>query len=712
MKLPLILAGPILRRVESTRVIIWLATSQPVELKGHLFKIEKKDRVPTNSSLIKETAYNGYTYEKLDCQPNMTSAQLGENLYIYLLEFLSEDTPFPLNTFIGYNLFLDQGNRIYDLKDLGLLDTDHPFGIVYKPFVLPTFIIKKGGTSQFLYGSCRKLHGKGRDALAGSEKIVFKTACDLETRPHALFLMGDQIYADDVAGPILPFLMKLGNHLMGHKQKEELSSLESRLSFPPFNQAINKLYGRQYIATEFAKFTSNHASNHLITFGEYAAMYLMSWSPALWELFFKEGGFQPFNQMKAANNIYTVFPADEPHFIKNYKTENKVLKKTYKNELKNLSNFSKGVASVQRLLANVPTYMIFDDHDLTDDWNLSPDWTHNVRRSRLGRHIIANGLTAYWAFQGWGNSPEDFPLNFIRTIESYLSTTEIPSSSHRKWLSQMWTFSDWMFVAPTEPKALFLDTRTMRGYDPFPEPVQVGTLSREVPSSAELIGDAGWKKTNHVLFKGGWKKQEPLLIISATPLYGIHLVENFISEYIYPLRSIGLPVESSFDIEAWKDSGKGFSRFLEHLETWDPEPCFILSGDVHYAFAARSAITFPSGQSKTYYQLTSSPLKNRSFKGALGFFLQHAVKLSAIKNRQLSKSRVDDNNGRLTAMRQLVHDPTSVKWREHTHYHFTQNGQIIETKNNIGLLSIRSDRSDSSVADWKNTLYDGHSLQK
>jgi hypothetical protein len=195
MKLPLLLSGPILRRVEPTRVIVWLATSQPVQLKGHLFKIEEEGRSPTDPSDKKKT-YDGYTYERLECQTNMSSAQLGEKLFIHLVEFSSTTSHFPINTFIGYNLFFDQGYRIINLKDLGLLNLNHPHTIVYKPFVLPTFIIRKGETSHFLYGSCRKLHGKGEDALAGSDTLVNKMAADLDSRPQALFLLGDQIYAD------------------------------------------------------------------------------------------------------------------------------------------------------------------------------------------------------------------------------------------------------------------------------------------------------------------------------------------------------------------------------------------------------------------------------------------------------------------------------------------------------------------------------------
>ena len=44
------------------------------------------------------------------------------------------------------------------------------------------------------------------------------------------------------------------------------------------------------------------------------------------------------------------------------------------------AEFRKNLPKVQRALANVPTYMILDDHDVTDDYFLNPVW----RRPRPG----------------------------------------------------------------------------------------------------------------------------------------------------------------------------------------------------------------------------------------------------------------------------------------------------------------------------------------
>ena len=78
-------------------------------------------------------------------------------------------------------------------------------------------------------------------------------------------------------------------------------------------------------------------------------------------------------------------------------------------QLRNIKKFALGQAKVRRALANVPTYMIFDDHDVTDDWNLNPEWCKRVfaadavRKQPLGRQIVRNALASYALFQDWGN---------------------------------------------------------------------------------------------------------------------------------------------------------------------------------------------------------------------------------------------------------------------------------------------------------------------
>ena len=65
----------------------------------------------------------------------------------------------------------------------------------------------------------------------------------------------------------------------------------------------------------------------------------------------------------------------------------------------------------RRVLAHLPSFMIFDDHEVTDDWNADPGWlqmVHSERdRLKLWPHTITDALCAYWMYQGWGNlAPE------------------------------------------------------------------------------------------------------------------------------------------------------------------------------------------------------------------------------------------------------------------------------------------------------------------
>jgi hypothetical protein len=73
---------------------------------------------------------------------------------------------------------------------------------------------------------------------------------------------------------------------------------------------------------------------------------------------------------------------------------------------------------VRWLLSCVPSFMIFDDHDVIDDWNISEDWRVERLRSPGWRRLLTSGLLSYWIYQGagnldprqWGTDPRMRPL--------------------------------------------------------------------------------------------------------------------------------------------------------------------------------------------------------------------------------------------------------------------------------------------------------------
>jgi hypothetical protein len=63
--------------------------------------------------------------------------------------------------------------------------------------------------------------------------------------------------------------------------------------------------------------------------------------------------------------------------------------------------------AVRWLLSTLPTAMIFDDHDVHDDWNTSKDWVEDIRAHGWWDERIVGGFMSYWVYQHLGNLPPE-----------------------------------------------------------------------------------------------------------------------------------------------------------------------------------------------------------------------------------------------------------------------------------------------------------------
>lgn len=55
------------------------------------------------------------------------------------------------------------------------------------------------------------------------------------------------------------------------------------------------------------------------------------------------------------------------------------------------------------LLSTLPSCMIFDDHDIRDDWNTSWSWHEEMGRTTWWHERLMGGLSSYWVYQHIGN---------------------------------------------------------------------------------------------------------------------------------------------------------------------------------------------------------------------------------------------------------------------------------------------------------------------
>ncbi len=675
---PALLAGPIIRRLDSSEVFVWVATSKEFAISAEIFKINTIDDTDEH-------------YSQIWSNTETEMVQFGENLFINLIKITPFSNTFPTNQLIGYNLHFNSPQQSFHLGDLGLLTHSNPLSIVYDPLSFPTFYIPEKDSrrfSKFLFGSCRKPHGEGVDALVSADRLLLEQCKDLTNRPEALFLMGDQIYADDVADPLFGPINQMGKAIMGIE--EDLVSIDKRIQN---NSALKLINGRKDYMKDFASFTSRNASNHLIEFGEYAAMYLFSWSPVLWEIYNKQGTFESFEEAYEREKFNLKLSKSTDKLKKLEKTQ---LQKRYTNQEKIMAKYQSDTYKIRRLLANIPTYMIFDDHDITDDWNINADWKESVRKSPLGTHIVANGLSAYFAFQGWGNEPALFREDFIPMLKQYFEDLRTGQMMvhHKEWITLLWEHQPWHFVAPTTTKAVFLDTRTMREYDDKPNTNLMEQVVKEKAFPPQLVNEQEYKEITNQLKSSGWEKGDPLIIVSPTPVIGFDLIEKAILQFLPTLEKLGAHVQTIFDVEAWRYNGKGLTNLLNQLADWNPKNPVILSGDVHYSFSVKSSFIFSNDKEMHVKQMTSSPIKNMSFKN-FGILMQVTAALTQILQQTETIYRYCDTSYKLHDAEKKSLPDREFLWKEQLLYDKIAGSSIIETDNTIGLLTYSADQVEN-----------------
>jgi len=257
-------------------------------------------------------------------------------------------------------------------------------------------------------------------------------------------------------------------------------------------------------------------------------------------------------------------------------------------------------------MANIATYTIFDDHDVTDDWFLSVPWRDNVEGTSLGKRVISNALAAYWAFQGWGNNPSDFDQSsFIEPISHFITTQnqqadtsfEIAALGRQKW----------HYSTPTQPPIIFLDTRTRRTESPVvTDTVQSIRIQRTNEKPRLIDTDTLQELESHIR---SINHQNGIILVAAVPLLGL------VAEEALQRLAIGVNYSNANDVddESFVANPQSFSDVLELISSTSLSSVAVLSGDIHEAFISKSTISFPQKNFQTkIMQFTSSAFHNEN----------------------------------------------------------------------------------------------------
>ncbi|WP_233208284.1 alkaline phosphatase D family protein [Pollutimonas subterranea] len=548
--LPPVLAGPILRRLEPGRLVLWLVGSAPLRLTLQL--------EPTGEP-ARQLALDATCCRVLP---------IGRHAYLHLID-VSLPEPLPQDTVIHYDLIaaLDGG------VDANIAQwAPH---LLHDGATRPSLVLRSRA-DDILFGSCRKPHHPSRDGLARADDLLAERIDRADARPAMLMMCGDQVYADDVAGPMLAAIHALirrlglyGECLEGAVVADSVAlyahpaSYYRREDLLPAFKSNEALRERFFGGVEKPIFTTANAHNHLVTLAEVMAMYLLVWSPVPWQL--------------VPQPPIPVLDAEHA--------------RRWRNEAKALQGFRSDLPNAARLLAHVQTLMIFDDHDITDDWNLSAKWETTAYEHPFSRRIVGNALMAYMLCQGWGNRPDVFGalLDDMDALTAAPDAVDrLDAAAQDALIGRLLSFGQWDYVLRTQPTVIVLDTRTRRW------------RSRRLPSRPSGLMD--WESLTDLQHE--LLDETAAVIVSPTPMFGVKLIE--VVQRVFAFGGQALTV----DAENWmahRGAASVMLNIFRHSRT--PGNYVILSGDVHYSFAYDVQVR-DRDRTPHIWQITSSGIKN------------------------------------------------------------------------------------------------------
>ncbi|MEZ4475057.1 MAG: hypothetical protein R3F60_30550 [bacterium] len=362
-------------------------------------------------------------------------------------------------------------------------------------------------------------------------------------RPQQLFLTGDQIYADDVHPALLAGAQRVAALLVGTGEAELVQG-ELGDGFAA---------GRRASPLRKAGLSSGAMGSHLITLGEFIGMYLLVWSPVLWAVAGLDG-------------------------------------------VAALADFRASLPRVRRALAHIPTGMMFDDHEVTDDWNIRQSWVDGVGRSALGRRVVRNALAAYAVFQHWGNVPREFSGG-RPGAEVLKALAGGAGAGAPEALDEV------LGALPSQAQRLAWGWRW--GENPLFEVVALDCRTRRVYRGRGRFGLMSSMEINRALALDGGRKPPFSIVISPTPVLGVALIEA--------IQRLGSKWSDEavldLDHEPWS-AGNTVDALMNRLLY--RSPAVVLSGDVHYGFIASAVAEAGAFKGMRFVNCVSSALKNSS----------------------------------------------------------------------------------------------------
>jgi hypothetical protein len=261
------------------------------------------------------------------------------------------------------------------------------------------------------------------------------------------------------------------------------------------------------------------------------------------------------------------------------------------------------------MLSVLPSMMIFDDHDMIDDWNISEAWLRDISTEPWWRDHVVGGLMSYWLYQHLGNqSPDEIRRDGL--LDRLLAVDD-GSEILERWAEHAdantpdeggYRFSHSRTVG--ELQVVVIDSRNGRLLD---------------PNHRRMVADTEWE----------WIREQALdrarpgghvMLATSLPVFvpdGLHDLQVW-SELVCNGRwgkwfaGRAEKIRRSLDLEDWSAFTASYDLFVDLIRDLvvsdrAPDTVIVVSGDIHFSYTA----AVPLGSSDTrVHQVVSSPIRN------------------------------------------------------------------------------------------------------
>ncbi|MEV8361670.1 alkaline phosphatase D family protein [Streptomyces niveus] len=263
---------------------------------------------------------------------------------------------------------------------------------------------------------------------------------------------------------------------------------------------------------------------------------------------------------------------------------------------------------VRWLLSTVPSCMIFDDHDVIDDWNTSASWLAEMRTRPWWQERILSGLMSYWVYQHLGNlSPAELAADKL-----YAAVRAESDGTER--------LREFAVEADADPACVRWSYRRDFGRTRL---LMVDTRAARVLAEGhrEILDpdEARWVREQALTDPGD---RDHLLIGTSLPWLLpplVHDAESWNAALAGGERGprwarFGEKLRRAADLEHWAAFPTSFEKLASLLAEVGsgpdaPATVCVLSGDVHHAYVAEPLWRSDQPRSRIV-QLTCSPVHN------------------------------------------------------------------------------------------------------